>query len=125
MKPNICKYCQSVDSHFSFQCALKPKKVPKEKSITYIKPFSDKKLKELAIYRKERDKFLKAHPKCQFPGCESTEVTLHHSEGRIGIDLIDATKFKSLCWPHHSYCEEHPAEAIKLGLSGKRLNKRS
>jgi len=124
MKTTICKYCQSVDSHFSFQCALKPKKAPKEKSITYIKQFSDKKAKELAIYRKERDKFLKANPKCQFPGCSSTEVTLHHSQGRIGNDLIDATKFKALCWPHHSYCEEHPAEAIKLGLSGKRLNKR-
>lgn len=123
MKDNICKYCSAVNSHFSFQCRLKPKKETgkQAKPKVKIKQVSDKRLKELAIYRKVRDKFLKDNPVCQYPNCNSTEVTCHHPEGRIGNNLIDASKFKSLCWPHHKWCEENSIEAKKLGLSADRL----
>lgn len=121
MKDTICKYCNSVNKHFSFQCRLKPKKNTKSKVKKPIAKFSDKKLSELKEYRKKRDIFLKQNNKCEFPGCESTDITCHHSEGRIGANLTDVSKFKALCWPHHKYCEENPLEAKKLGLSKDRL----
>lgn len=121
MACNICKHCGAVNKHFSFQCAIKPKKESIAKPKVKIKQFSDKKIKELAVYRKERDKFLKSKSVCEYPGCESTELTCHHSEGRIGSNLTDASKFKALCWKHHLHIETHPDEAKQLGLSDDRL----
>lgn len=98
----------------------KPKKPIARKPVK-IKQSSDKRLKELAKYRIAREEYFKDHPVCEFPGCESTDVTLHHALGRIGRLLYDKKHFKSLCWPHHKFCEESPNEAKKLGLSGNRL----
>ena len=86
-----------------------------------IKKVSKKREEALKKYRRLRDKFLEQYPKCMFPGCESREVTLHHSKGRIGCNLTDKRTFVSLCWPHHLYVETHPDEARQLGLSKKRL----
>ena len=112
--PKLCKSCalKNATSVGSFKITSKSKT---------IKQFSDKRLKQMAEYRKVRDKFLKENPKCQYPNCESLEVTCHHPEGRIGKKLTDSTKFKSLCWPHHKWCEENPVQAKELGLSSDRL----
>lgn len=88
-----------------------------------IRPISDNRKEALKKYKRLRDKFLLENNICQFPGCTCKEVTLHHMAGRQGSFLTDKRWFKALCWPHHNYVEEHPDEAISLGLSKKRLDK--
>lgn len=121
MACNICKHCGAVNKHFSFQCAVKSKKESIVKPKVKIKQFSDKKIKELAVYRKERDKYFKDHPICEFPECQSTDIQLHHSRGRCGSLLTDSSYFKSLCDTHHKFIENHPLIAKQLGLSADRL----
>lgn len=95
--------------------------VVKNKKVATIKPISDKKAKELQVYRRVRDKYMKEHPICEYPGCHSTNITLHHMAGRVGLDLINIGNFKSLCVAHHRWVEEHPKEAKKIGLSKNRI----
>ena len=84
---------------------------------------TSKKLKHnLELYRIVKKKFLEANPICQFPNCTSREVTLHHSKGRVGKLLYDATYFKALCLEHHRWVEEHPQQAKEMGLSVSRLS---
>lgn len=99
------------------------KKTPLPKPKKQIRKFSKKSLDQLKRYRVLRDKYLEENPICQYPGCKSREVTLHHRAGRIGAFLTDKRFFSSLCWPHHQHIETHPEEAKKLGLSISRLNK--
>lgn len=88
----------------------------------YVIPqVNKKKTKELAEYRKVRDQFFKENPVCQFPGCNSREIQLHHKKGRVGNLLSDKRYFSSLCDKHHRYVELNPIEAKKLGLSLDRL----
>ncbi len=108
----MCLFC------FQKQVPKKPFKKPTKK----IKPISKKRSSQLVEYRKVRKQFLKENPICMYPGCNSTEVTLHHSRGRLGSFLSDKKYFKSLCWPHHQYIETNPVLAVKLGLSYSRLN---
>lgn len=120
-KKTICKHCGAENKHHSFQCFNKPKKQTISKPKKPIAKFSTKKLNELKEYRKLRDKYFKENPICQFPGCHSTEISLHHARGRIGANLTDISTFRSLCLTHHRFVEENPEEAIKLGLSEKRI----
>lgn len=98
------------------------KKTPLKKASKPIKKRSKKSLDYFRRYKKVRDKFLEENPICMYPGCNSREVTLHHSRGRIGSFLSDKRYFKSLCWPHHQHIEQNPALARKLGLSYSRLS---
>lgn len=86
-----------------------------------IAPISLKKAKELKIYRIERDRYFKEHPICEFPGCASRKITLHHRRGRCGTLLTDRRYFCSLCLKHHNYVNEHNEEAQKLGFVESRL----
>ena len=88
-----------------------------------IKAISDKQAKRLAKYRIARDEYFKEQPVCEFPGCCSTDITCHHSAGKIGSLLWNKKYFKSLCWPHHKFCEENPTKAKELNLSVDRLDK--
>lgn len=110
------KYCMQC---WFIKFPIKPIQTP-SKSINKV---SKNRQAALKVYRRVRDKFLLEHPKCMFPGCNSLEVTLHHGHGRLGSFLTNKKYFKSLCWPHHQYIEEHPEEAKKLGLSYSRLEK--
>lgn len=141
MKPTVCKHCSAVDSHFSFQCPSIRKPIKKKgtpigsfvmtkkdaskpiKKSKPISPISSKRKEALKRYRRLRDKYFSDHPICEFPDCTSTKITLHHMCGRIGAFLTDKRHFKSLCIKHHRWAEENPVEAIKLGLSKKRLDK--
>jgi len=116
MKQHTCRYCNAVNKHFSFQCGLKPLDKKKKRKV-----LSKKKKKSLAIYRDLRDEYFKNNPICEFDGCNSRELTLHHAKGRIGSNLTDIRYFKSLCLTHHQFVEENPLEAIKMGLSFKRI----
>lgn len=83
---------------------------------------SKKRERQESKYRNVRDKYLADHPICEFPGCGSREVTLHHMKGRIGSLLHDKRYFKALCWPHHQWVELNPDEAKRMGLSLSRLS---
>lgn len=95
----------------------------KHKPATKIKPVSDTELKRLSKYRKARAEHFKEHPYCQYPGCTSPHITLHHGAGRIGDLLWNKRYFKSLCAPHHRWVEENATEAKSLKLSFDRTNK--
>jgi len=115
MKDNVCKYCKSVNSHFSFQCSINPKNTkPLAKPKVKIKQFSDKKLSELAIYRKLRDKHLLTYPVCQFKGCSSVNIELHHKKSRKYF-LCDSESFMSVCRNHHNWIHDNCAESYELG----------
>ena len=128
--PKLCKDCsqkkkgaskvnKSVHKGASSADSMNTK--PHKSVPNRIKPVSDKKLLELKEYRKLRDGYLKANPICEFAGCNSREVTLHHKSGRVGKLLTDSRYFCSLCIKHHSWAEENPLEAKQLGLSLSRL----
>lgn len=126
--PKLCKSCAlklKSTSIGSFKLTTKtPNKatavIKKKKSIS---PISNSRKEALKHYRRLRDKYFLEHPVCEFPECNSKDITLHHMRGRIGAFLTDKRYFKSLCMKHHRFIEENPSEAIKLGLSQKRLDK--
>ena len=62
---------------------------PKQKPRSRIAPVSASRLEALKIYRRARDKYFKEHPVCEFPGCTSKDITLHHKRGRVGSFLTD------------------------------------
>lgn len=107
----MCQYCYWKS---------RPKK-PIVKNTKPIKNFSKKSMENLRRYRKARDEYLRDKPVCEFPNCNSTEVTLHHKKGRLGSYLTDKRYFSALCWRHHQFIETHPKIAKKLNLSLNRL----
>jgi hypothetical protein len=112
----VCKgKCQY---HYRMPSQINPN--PIAKATKPIAKFSTKKVSELVVYRKERDKFLK-DKYCQYPGCSSTHVVLHHAAGRIGSLLTDVRYFRALCDHHHRLIEENPVHAKELNLSVDRL----
>ena len=86
-----------------------------------IRKFSAKRSKEMSVYKRVKDQYFKKHPECEFPNCDSINITLHHMRGRTGSLLTDDRYFKSLCLPHHQWVENNPTEAKELGLSADRL----
>lgn len=97
------------------------KRKPLPKATKPIRPRSKNRERQEAKYRVARERYLKDNPVCQYPGCNSREVTLHHAKGRCGNLLHDKRYFKALCWPHHQHIELHPKEAKQLGLSLNRI----
>lgn len=123
--PKLCKNCwlkiKASEPSKSKSCTLIPKST---KSLAYrIKSVSDKKLAELKEYRVVRDRYLKNNPICEYNGCSSTEITLHHKRGRVGSLLTDDKYFCSLCIKHHEWAEKNPKDAKSMGLSQNRLDK--
>jgi hypothetical protein len=114
----IAKRCEVC--YWRHRASLKEKKPVKRLKIA---PVSNKMKEALKRYRRLRDAYFKDHPECEFPGCSSKDITLHHKRGRIGAFLTDKRWFCSLCIKHHRYVEENPEEAIKLNLTVKRLDK--
>src|SRR4051794_571077 len=55
-----------------------------------IRPVSDKRKTALNLYKETREAYLREHPACEFPGCTSTDITLHHKKGRIGELLTNS-----------------------------------
>ena len=104
-------------THKVKESSLKPTKSKR------IKPISDKQLVRLAEYRLVRDKYFKDNPICEFKGCYSTELTLHHKAGKIGNLLTDSRYFCSLCFEHHRWVHDNDFEARELGLLVSRLDK--
>lgn len=96
------------------------------KPFKIIKPVSGKQAARLRKYRIARDEYFKENPVCEYPGCSSRNITLHHGAGRIGDLLFDKRWFKVLCGGvngHHTWAELHPEEAKAIGLSFDRTDK--
>lgn len=116
--PNFCYQKYKEEKHLAKQSE---RQIKKQKPVK-IAPISRNRQEALKKYRRLRDKYFEENPVCEFPGCNSREITLHHMRGRIGAFLTDKRYFKSLCWNHHRFVEENPTEAKELGLSESRLS---
>lgn len=128
LKTGYCKQCGNTEPKpiIAGLCSYhywKSKKKPIVFKPVKINPVSKNRKIALSKYEKEKKEYFKENPVCEFPECNSTEISLHHSKGRIGSLLTDKRYFKSLCWPHHKYVEENPEEAKRLNLSFLRLSK--
>lgn len=84
---------------------------------------SDKRKMEDKEFVRVKAEALKAHPVCQFPGCEKKSVDVHHTEGRVGKNYLNKKKMKALCRGHHVFVELNPKMAKQMNLSNSRLNK--
>lgn len=80
-----------------------------------IAPVSANRLEALKKYRRLRDKFLKEHPVCMFPGCNSREVQLHHKRTREYY-LCDVSVFMSVCLNHHQWIHNNDSKAREMGF---------
>jgi len=101
----FCKYHQHLRE------GKKDSKFANRKS---IKPISDKRAKELAVYRVNRDKFMSENPICQYGNCKRDANDLHHVAGR-GIELANVDNFMAVCRDHHTYIHLNPKESRSLG----------
>lgn len=118
--PKLCKDCATkikIEAETGLNLTVKIKRTKQ------IAPVSEKMQTNLAKYRRLRDRYFKENPVCEFPGCESKKITLHHRRGRIGAFLTDKRHFCSLCVKHHTWVNENPDEALKMNLVGSRLEK--
>lgn len=81
-----------------------------------IKPVSNKRLEELAIYRPLRDKYLAEHPICEVKGCERKTTNLHHKNSRVGKMLYATEYFMACCeLCHPKGIHENPEWARENG----------
>lgn len=89
-----------------------------------IKPVSDKRRIQNAVYVRVKKAYLEAHPICE--ACLHLEVEnpsksedLHHVYGRISALLCDSRFFLAVCRHHHDWIHANPNLARYLGfLSG-------
>ena len=118
IKKKPCKVCgaffkpyMSIDRYCGYECAqydadekakekerraeIKAKK-PKKKRKS-IKPISDKREEELAIYRAVRDPYLTKNPVCEVEGCSNSTTNLHHKGGRVGARVYDESNVMACC----------------------------
>jgi hypothetical protein len=114
-----CKVCKkefkqfnSLDKCCSFTCKAKLNAKKSNKAVKQrvkIKPVSDKRLGELALYRERKKEYFKANPKCERCGEKATDI--HHKNGRNGKRLVDSEYFMSACRKCHTWIHENPVEA--------------
>jgi hypothetical protein len=130
MKDKPIKECKHPTCGETCRREKKPKKVYVLKRTPLVKkPYkinrrSEKRAEQEKEYSKERIRFLKDHPVCEFnESCQRESTDVHHTEGRIGDLLTDFSKCKALCRGHHVWVELHPVEAKEMGLSKSRLSK--
>ena len=75
------------------------------------------------LYAAARKAWLPDHLVCemQLPGCTYHTTEVHHTEGRETPEkLLDTTRWLGGCHNCHAWVTEHSAEAIEMGLSGRR-----
>lgn len=116
-----CKVCgdefkpfKTTDKFCSPDCAFS-KSTPAKKRKA-IKPFSQKKLKDLATYRPLRDEYLINNPICEVHDCNKPTTNLHHKKGRRGPLLYDVKYFMACCETcHPKRIHENPAWAREHG----------
>lgn len=67
----------------------------------------------------EENEFCLACHLRELPRLNRTE-DIHHAKGRVGLLLFDVRYFKPVCRSCHTWLENNPNEAIKLGLTERR-----
>lgn len=71
-------------------------------------------------YTRLRAAFLEGRPVCEL--CEEARATeVHHMCGRTGSLYLDVNLWKALCHDCHAWATEHPLEAIRVGISKRRV----
>ena len=113
-----CKPCASKEYARTTE-ANKRAKIESSEEVGNYKPkpiakFSKKKLKELAIYRPLRDKYMKEYPFCEYKGCMRKGEDLHHKKPR-NLNLCNVDIFMSVCRLHHNWIHENHAKSVELG----------
>ena len=78
-----------------------------------IKPVSDKRRKELALYYRLRREYLKMHTVCVVTGGRATQV--HHTRGKVGALLCDVRFWRPVSMDGHEWIMRHPQEAREHG----------
>lgn len=81
---------------------------------------------ENEIYFPEREAFLKeGDGKCELktPVCLKEATCIHHTEGKVGADYLDKSKWMRSCHPCNNWVEQNSAKAKELGL--KKANYKS
>lgn len=98
-------------------------------TVTIAKP-----VKKVSDKRKEDNKELKKivaaflskpenkYCKIRFAGCTNIADTAHHSEGRIGDNLLDVTKLIASCWNCNRVVEEQDALAREKGFKKSKFS---
>lgn len=114
---------QVWNSTLTRRTPLKKPTKPLKRSNKPIAKVAKKRAAELRLYEKEKVDYLNDHSVCEFPGCDSVLVTLHHKRGRSGKMVYNKKHFIALCWPHHSFAEENATKAKQLKISENRLDK--
>ena len=115
--PKLCKSCWLQIKPCKQRSPVEPI-VSKPK----IKSVSEGRLLALKEYRVVRDKYLKENSVCEFEGCNSTDVELHHKKPRA-YHLCDVSVFMSVCRRHHTWIHDHDAESREMGLLISGLSK--
>jgi len=102
---------------------LTEKKASKSVSVKKkgIAPVSDKRLEQLAYYRKQKPVFMAREENKICPVILYLEkkdvptVDIHHVNGRTGERLNDETYFLAVSRRGHTWIHEHPEESRALG----------
>lgn len=94
-----------------------------KKTVKPIAQFSETRGKENKIYLTLRNVFLENHTNCEanLPGCKKVANQVHHAGGRVGKRLIDVNMFMAFCGSCHTWVNEHPEDAIEMGLAVNRI----
>lgn len=123
MKPPKWKQQGRACNHATCEPDKCRRPAEKSKPRKPIAQVSKPQAKRLRTYSALRKHFLEQHPNCQakLDGCTGQATDIHHSKGRIGIDLLNIGTFIALCRNCHNYLETHPAIAKEMGLSESRL----
>ena len=113
------KYCSDFKCRklYNESKAKNSTNTSEKKKSPKIKPYTDKRLKELAKYRKLRDEYLKDKPFCeiQSPVCTGRTTELHHAKTRRH-HLCDTSVFFASCRACNGYVESNHAWAEERGF---------
>lgn len=93
-----------------------------KKSQKPIPKVTKKRAAELRLYEKAKKEMFNEDTVCQFPGCCSRLVTLHHKKGRMGKMVYNKKYFIWLCPEHHDFAELNAVAAKELNISANRLD---
>lgn len=84
-----------------------------------LKPVSDRRRVEAAVYRVRRVVFLEG--KCCARCGVADRLTVHHMAGRVGDAYLDESRWLPLCVECHRHVTDHPREAVEQGYSLPRV----
>jgi len=71
------------------------------------------------LYLQARTRYLAEHRRCE--ACWQAEATeIHHTKGRIGVNLLDVATWKPVCRRCHEWIHANPVLATAKGWMTKR-----